>query len=80
MLYLTDVMSIYIAASSFVITVAISPEQLLFQRLIIQCVVQLELIQTIDNALFFPASSKKDDDRIQSFAQSVSLTSVCCTR
>ena len=40
--------------------------------------VQLELIQTIDNAVFFPASSKKDDDRINSFVHSVSsLVCVC---
>ena len=58
------------------ILTAVSPEQLLFQRLIIQCVVQLELIQTIDNALFFPASSKKDDDRINAFVNTVSYTNV----
>lgn len=33
----------------------------LFSSLLIKCVVQLELIQTIDNIIFFPATSKKED-------------------
>lgn len=33
----------------------------LFAALHIKCVVQLELIQTIDNIVFFPATSKKED-------------------
>lgn len=33
----------------------------LFSALLIKCVVQLELIQTIDNIIFFPATSKKED-------------------
>uniref|UniRef100_A0A8C7JCK3 ARF guanine nucleotide exchange factor 1 n=1 Tax=Oncorhynchus kisutch TaxID=8019 RepID=A0A8C7JCK3_ONCKI len=37
-----------------------SPFQL-FSALLIKCVVQLELIQTIDNMVFFPASSRKED-------------------
>uniref|UniRef100_A0A8C8F4J5 SEC7 domain-containing protein n=1 Tax=Oncorhynchus tshawytscha TaxID=74940 RepID=A0A8C8F4J5_ONCTS len=36
-------------------------EQRLFSALLIKCVVQLELIQTIDNMVFFPASSRKED-------------------
>ncbi|XP_072427585.1 brefeldin A-inhibited guanine nucleotide-exchange protein 1 isoform X3 [Chiloscyllium punctatum] len=36
-------------------------EQKLFAALLIKCVVQLELIQTIDNIVFFPATSKKED-------------------
>ncbi|XP_017308614.1 brefeldin A-inhibited guanine nucleotide-exchange protein 1 isoform X1 [Ictalurus punctatus] len=36
-------------------------EQRLFAALLIKCVVQLELIQTIDNIVFFPATSKKED-------------------
>uniref|UniRef100_A0AAQ4RLX4 ARF guanine nucleotide exchange factor 1 n=1 Tax=Gasterosteus aculeatus aculeatus TaxID=481459 RepID=A0AAQ4RLX4_GASAC len=35
--------------------------QRLFTALLIKCVVQLELIQTIDNIVFFPATSKKED-------------------
>uniref|UniRef100_A0A665WG21 ADP-ribosylation factor guanine nucleotide-exchange factor 1 (brefeldin A-inhibited) n=1 Tax=Echeneis naucrates TaxID=173247 RepID=A0A665WG21_ECHNA len=35
--------------------------QRLFSALLIKCVVQLELIQTIDNIVFFPATSKKED-------------------
>uniref|UniRef100_A0A8D0G6L1 ARF guanine nucleotide exchange factor 1 n=1 Tax=Sphenodon punctatus TaxID=8508 RepID=A0A8D0G6L1_SPHPU len=37
------------------------PEQKLFGALLIKCVVQMELIQTIDNIVFFPATSKKED-------------------
>lgn len=33
----------------------------LFSALLIKCVVQLELIQTIDNIIFYPATSKKED-------------------
>uniref|UniRef100_A0A8C8YMN8 ARF guanine nucleotide exchange factor 1 n=1 Tax=Prolemur simus TaxID=1328070 RepID=A0A8C8YMN8_PROSS len=36
-------------------------KQKLFAALLIKCVVQLELIQTIDNIVFFPATSKKED-------------------
>ncbi|KAK6302607.1 hypothetical protein J4Q44_G00269620 [Coregonus suidteri] len=36
-------------------------EQRLFSALLIKCVVQLELIQTIDNMVFFPATSRKED-------------------
>jgi len=41
----------------------------LFSSLLIKCVVQLELIQTIDNILFFPATSKKEDAENQAAAQ-----------
>ena len=33
----------------------------LFTSLLIKCVVQLELIQTIDNVVFFPATSRRED-------------------
>uniref|UniRef100_A0A671QF25 Brefeldin A-inhibited guanine nucleotide-exchange protein 2-like n=1 Tax=Sinocyclocheilus anshuiensis TaxID=1608454 RepID=A0A671QF25_9TELE len=33
----------------------------LFAGLLIKCVVQLELIQTIDNIVFYPATSKRED-------------------
>ncbi|XP_055372240.1 brefeldin A-inhibited guanine nucleotide-exchange protein 1 [Condylostylus longicornis] len=33
----------------------------IFANLLIKCVVQLELIQTIDNIVFFPATSRKED-------------------
>uniref|UniRef100_A0A8C5NE94 SEC7 domain-containing protein n=1 Tax=Gouania willdenowi TaxID=441366 RepID=A0A8C5NE94_GOUWI len=36
-------------------------QQRLFSALLIKCIVQLELIQTIDNIVFFPATSKKED-------------------
>lgn len=34
---------------------------LLFESLNIKCAVQLELIQTVDNIVFFPATSRKED-------------------
>ncbi|XP_028850185.1 brefeldin A-inhibited guanine nucleotide-exchange protein 2 isoform X2 [Denticeps clupeoides] len=36
-------------------------DQKLFAALLIKCVVQLELIQTIDNIVFYPTTSKKED-------------------
>ncbi|XP_030071158.1 brefeldin A-inhibited guanine nucleotide-exchange protein 1 isoform X1 [Microcaecilia unicolor] len=36
-------------------------DQKLFAALLIKCVVQLELIQTIDSIVFFPVTSKKED-------------------
>lgn len=33
----------------------------LFQILTIKCIVQLELIQTIDNIIFYPSTTKKED-------------------
>ncbi|KAJ8378201.1 hypothetical protein AAFF_G00244890 [Aldrovandia affinis] len=36
-------------------------DQKLFACLLIKCVVQLELIQTIDNIVFYPTTSKKED-------------------
>uniref|UniRef100_A0A671NLA8 Brefeldin A-inhibited guanine nucleotide-exchange protein 1-like n=1 Tax=Sinocyclocheilus anshuiensis TaxID=1608454 RepID=A0A671NLA8_9TELE len=53
-----------LSAGHFMFPYAISPEvreQRLFAALLIKCVVQLELIQTIDNIVFFPATSKKED-------------------
>ncbi|XP_076440296.1 brefeldin A-inhibited guanine nucleotide-exchange protein 1-like isoform X2 [Babylonia areolata] len=44
-------------------------DQQLFQGLLIRCVVQLELIQTIDNIVFFPATSKKEDAENLAVAQ-----------
>ena len=42
----------------------------LFSSLLIKCVVQLELIQTIDNIVFFPATSKREDAENLAAAQS----------
>ncbi|ESN92223.1 hypothetical protein HELRODRAFT_157983 [Helobdella robusta] len=41
----------------------------LFNSLLIKCVVQLELIQTIDNILFYPTTSKKEDAENQASAK-----------
>lgn len=50
-----------------------SPEQALFNSMIIKCVVQLELIQAIDNILFYPNTTKQEDNVI------MDLSKVCCT-
>ncbi|XP_077432664.1 brefeldin A-inhibited guanine nucleotide-exchange protein 2 [Vanacampus margaritifer] len=41
----------------------------LFAGLLIKCVVQLELIQTIDNIVFYPSTSKKEDAENMAAAQ-----------
>ena len=46
-----------------------TPEQALFQSLIIKCVVQLELIQAIDNIVFYPNATKQEDQAILEFSQ-----------
>ncbi|RWS30440.1 brefeldin A-inhibited guanine nucleotide-exchange protein 1-like protein [Leptotrombidium deliense] len=46
-----------------------SPSKQLFTSLKIRCIVQLELIQTIDNIVFFPATSRKEDAEIASKIQ-----------
>ncbi|XP_073535530.1 brefeldin A-inhibited guanine nucleotide-exchange protein 1 isoform X2 [Phyllobates terribilis] len=53
------------------------PEQKLFSALLIKCVVQLELIQTIDNIVFFPATSKKEDAENLAAAQILQLNRTC---
>ena len=45
-----------------------TPEEL-FTSLLIRCVVQLELIQTIDNIVFFPATSRREDAENLALAQ-----------
>ncbi|XP_075224969.1 ADP ribosylation factor guanine nucleotide exchange factor Sec71 [Lycorma delicatula] len=40
-----------------------------FSGLLIKCVVQLELIQTIDNIVFYPATSRKEDQENLALAQ-----------
>ncbi|XP_052894891.1 brefeldin A-inhibited guanine nucleotide-exchange protein 1 isoform X2 [Anopheles moucheti] len=40
---------------------SVANTSVLFSNLLIKCVVQLELIQTIDNIVFFPATSRKED-------------------
>ncbi|XP_054286220.1 brefeldin A-inhibited guanine nucleotide-exchange protein 1-like isoform X2 [Macrosteles quadrilineatus] len=41
----------------------------MFTGLLIKCVVQLELIQTIDNIIFYPATSRKEDQENLALAQ-----------
>ena len=50
-------------------------DQKLFQALLIKCVVQLELIQTIDNIVFFPTTSRKEDAENLAAAQVSKKTS-----
>uniref|UniRef100_A0A7N8WUG7 ADP-ribosylation factor guanine nucleotide-exchange factor 2 (brefeldin A-inhibited) n=1 Tax=Mastacembelus armatus TaxID=205130 RepID=A0A7N8WUG7_9TELE len=52
-----------------------SANQKLFAGLLIKCVVQLELIQTIDNIVFYPATSKKEDAENMAAAQGGKLGS-----
>lgn len=40
-----------------------------FTSLIIKCAVQLELIQTVDNIIFYPATSRKEDQENLAMAQ-----------
>ncbi|XP_014477211.1 PREDICTED: brefeldin A-inhibited guanine nucleotide-exchange protein 2 [Dinoponera quadriceps] len=47
----------------------ILPKAKLFSALLIKCVVQLELIQTIDNIVFYPATSRKEDQENLALAQ-----------
>ncbi|XP_070554844.1 brefeldin A-inhibited guanine nucleotide-exchange protein 1-like isoform X2 [Ptychodera flava] len=49
-------------------------DQKLFSALLIKCVVQLELIQTIDNIVFYPATSRHEDAENVRAAQEDSLT------
>ncbi|XP_055022268.1 brefeldin A-inhibited guanine nucleotide-exchange protein 2-like [Boleophthalmus pectinirostris] len=51
-------------------------DQRLFAGLLIKCVVQLELIQTIDNIVFYPSTSKKEDADNMSAAQRDTLQEV----
>ncbi|CAL8096814.1 unnamed protein product [Orchesella dallaii] len=46
-----------------------SEQERIFSVLLIKCVVQLELIQTVDNIVFFPATSKKEDAENLALAQ-----------
>ncbi|XP_041112356.1 brefeldin A-inhibited guanine nucleotide-exchange protein 2-like isoform X1 [Polyodon spathula] len=50
----------------------------LFSGLLIKCVVQLELIQTIDNIVFYPATSKKEDAEHMAAAQRDALDADVC--
>jgi len=54
---------------AFLCRTEVTSDHELFASLLIKCVVQLELIQTIDSILFFPATSKKEDAENQAAAQ-----------
>lgn len=59
---------IHISGGNFFLFAEVS-DQKLFAGLLIKCVVQLELIQTIDNIVFYPATSKKEDAESMAAAQ-----------
>lgn len=46
-----------------------SSQEKVFITLSVKCIVQLELIQTVDNIIFFPATSKKEDAENLALAQ-----------
>lgn len=45
-----------------IVVVEVHTPDKLFSSLLIKCIIQLELIQTIDNIIFFPNTSKRDDE------------------
>ncbi|KAG8311510.1 Brefeldin A-inhibited guanine nucleotide-exchange protein 1 [Homalodisca vitripennis] len=49
--------------------IALSKMGSMFTALLIKCVVQLELIQTVDNIIFYPATSRKEDQENLALAQ-----------
>uniref|UniRef100_A0A669EGS1 ARF guanine nucleotide exchange factor 1 n=1 Tax=Oreochromis niloticus TaxID=8128 RepID=A0A669EGS1_ORENI len=59
-IYITNYFFPVLVAGDKIVTFLLSFFRL-FSALLIKCVVQLELIQTIDNIVFFPATSKKED-------------------
>lgn len=44
-------------------------QEKIFSTLSVKCIVQLELIQSVDNIVFFPATSKKEDAENLALAQ-----------
>uniref|UniRef100_A0A670IW37 ARF guanine nucleotide exchange factor 2 n=1 Tax=Podarcis muralis TaxID=64176 RepID=A0A670IW37_PODMU len=59
----------YSSKCTSISSTSIFEDQKLFASLLIKCVVQLELIQTIDNIVFYPATSKKEDAEHMAAAQ-----------
>lgn len=57
-----------VCLNTFLLYAGVS-DQKLFAGLLIKCVVQLELIQTIDNIVFYPTTSKKEDAENMAAAQ-----------
>lgn len=47
--------------------------QRLFNCMLVQCIVQLELIHTIDNIVFFPSTTRKEDADLLASAKSIPL-------
>ncbi|XP_071965840.1 brefeldin A-inhibited guanine nucleotide-exchange protein 1-like [Antedon mediterranea] len=54
-------------------------DQKLFTSILIKCVVQLELIQSIDSILFFPATSRHEDEENMKAVQDGSFNSAFLT-
>lgn len=59
----------------YVFIVEVHTQDRLFSSLLIKCIIQLELIQTIDNIIFFPNTSKRDDEDNLLSTQKVDLQS-----
>ena len=63
-MYVYIYVSMYLFIYVFISFSVYSPEQTLFNFLIIKCVVQLELIQAVDNFIFYPTITRQDDQNI----------------
>lgn len=48
---------------------AAEPKEQLFTRLMMRCIIQRELIQLLDNAIFYPATTRKEDAEILALSQ-----------
>ncbi|XP_076064031.1 ADP ribosylation factor guanine nucleotide exchange factor Sec71 isoform X2 [Oratosquilla oratoria] len=64
----SDIFSASISSASLQQSPGLSAHQA-FSGLLIKCVVQLELIQCIDNIVFFPTTSRKEDQENLALAQ-----------
>ena len=58
---------------SFLHRLEITQDRTLFNSLLIRCVVQLELVTTIDDIIFFPSTSKKEDAENMAAAQVIDV-------
>jgi len=55
---------------------SVAEQHKLFSVLAVKCIVQLELIQSIDNIVFYPATSKREDAETLARAQNNNIESV----
>ena len=64
-----DIICTFLLIDNIIHAIARSPEQTLFHSMIIKCVVQLELIQAIDNIVFYPNTTRQEDQVILNYSQ-----------